>query len=90
MSKEGKDLKESYQWQIKSQYHSKPLAVGRKLTATLYFGDKRTHDVDNYSKLLLDACTGLLWEDDKQVMEMTVRKDYDKKNPRIEIEIIPS
>lgn len=87
MSKEGKSLKESYQWQIKSQYHGKPLLGSVKLTATLFFGTKRTQDIDNFNKLVLDALSGLVYEDDKQIQEMTVKKDYCKKNPRIELHI---
>jgi len=85
LSKEGKNLKESYMWQIKSQYRGEPLTGSVKLTVELYFGDKRIRDIDNYNKLLLDACSGLLFIDDKQITELTIKKFYDKENPRIEI-----
>jgi len=85
LSKEGKNLKESYMWQIKSQYRGEPLMGSVKLTVELYFGDKRIRDIDNYNKLLLDACSGLLFIDDKQITELTIKKFYDKENPRIEI-----
>jgi len=85
LSKEGKNLKESYMWQIKSQYRGEPLIGSVKLTVELYFGDKRIRDIDNYNKLLLDACSGLLFIDDKQITELTIKKFYDKENPRIEI-----
>jgi Holliday junction resolvase RusA-like endonuclease len=87
MTADGRKIKESYQWQIKGQYHGKPLAEPLRIAATLFFGTKRVHDVDNYGKLLLDACTGLLWDDDGQIVEMTVRKDYDKARPRIALTI---
>lgn len=51
LSKEGKNLKESYAWQIKSQYRGEPLIGSVKLTVELYFGDKRIRDIDNYNKL---------------------------------------
>ncbi len=87
MSKEGKDLKESYQWQCKAQHRSEPYAGPVSLNVRLYFGTKRVHDIDNYNKLLLDACTGILWIDDGQIQKLTVEKFYDKENPRIEMEI---
>ena len=31
-------------------------------------------DVDNYVKSILDALNGVAWEDDKQIIELTVRK----------------
>lgn len=33
-------------------------------------------DWDNVGKLVADACTGLLWQDDSQVAQATVRKRY--------------
>ena len=47
MSKEGKDLKESYQWQIKSQYKGKPLKGDIDLRVELFFKPNRKHD-NNY------------------------------------------
>jgi len=87
MSKQGKYLKESYQWQAKSQWHAKPLTRGLKLTLRAYFGTKRTQDIDNFNKLVLDALTGIVWEDDSQILELHIYKDYDKQNPRIELEV---
>lgn len=31
-------------------------------------------DIDNYAKSVLDALNGVAWEDDKQIIELTVRK----------------
>jgi crossover junction endodeoxyribonuclease RusA len=87
MSKDGKERKEAYAWEARGQYHGKPLAIGLKLTVTLFFGTKRTHDADNYSKLLLDALTGIVWEDDSQVQDLRIIKAHDKVQPRIELVI---
>ena len=85
MTAQGKALKEDYQWQIKSQYKGKPLTGGLKLTVGLFFRDKRVRDIDNYNKLILDACNELVWEDDRQIQELTIKKDYDKDFPRAEL-----
>lgn len=85
LTKEGKDLKEDYRWQVRSRWRVEPLEIPLKLTCVLFFGDKRRRDWDNYHKLSMDALNGIVWVDDSQVKEVTVRVSYDKKNPRIEI-----
>lgn len=85
LSKEGKDLKESYAWQAKAQHRGEPISGPVNLRLELFFGDKRIRDIDNYNKLILDACTGLLWLDDKQIMSLHIVKNYDKADPRIEM-----
>lgn len=87
MTKKGKELKESYQWQIKSQYKGKPLIKDIDLRIELFFGDNRKRDIDNYNKILLDAFTGILWEDDSQIQSLLIIKNKDIKNPRIEIQL---
>jgi crossover junction endodeoxyribonuclease RusA len=88
MMKRAKVLKESYQWEAKNQWR-KPILVGDlKIKLELYFGDKRKRDWDNFHKLTMDALTGIVWEDDSQIREATVKLFYDKENPRTEIEIL--
>ena len=85
MTKAGKDLKESYQWEAKSQWKKKPLTGDVSVSIVFYFGDKRKHDIDNYNKILLDALSGIVWEDDEQITELHINKEYDKENPRVEL-----
>ena len=85
MSAEGKTLKESYQWQARSQWKRKPLAKSLQIAVKLYHGTKRVTDWDNFHKLSMDALTGIVWLDDSQIQEADVCKFYDKENPRIEI-----
>ena len=87
MSADGKAIKESYQYQAQAQHNGEITTLPVKVTAVLFFGDKRIRDIDNHNKLWMDALSGIVWEDDKQVMELTVRKDYDKENPRIELNV---
>lgn len=87
MTKEGKALKEDYQWQAKSQWKKKMLTGDLSISVSFFFGTKRKADIDNFSKILFDALTGIVWEDDSQIQEVTLRKFLDKSNPRIEITI---
>lgn len=43
-------------------------------------------DIDNYYKSISDALTGVLWEDDNQIVEIHVVKWY-SDNPNVEIEV---
>lgn len=87
MTTKGKELKEDYQWQIKSQYRGNPMKGDIDLRVELFFADNRKRDIDNYNKILLDAFMGLLWEDDSQIQSLLIIKNKDLKNPRIEIQI---
>lgn len=87
MTKEGKDLKESYQWQARAQYKGAPTIEPVVVTARIFFSRRGKHDIDNFNKLFFDAFTGIVWEDDSQVEELHLYKDFDKDNPRIEITI---
>lgn len=85
MTKEGKEVKEGYQWEIKSQYKGKPLLQPISVVLELYFKDKARRDVDNFNKLVLDAGSGILWQDDSQIQELIIRKYLDKLKPRVEL-----
>ena len=85
MSAEGKALKESYQWEITSQWKDKIIYGNISVEIKLFFGDKRKRDVDNYNKLILDAMSGIVYLDDKQIQKITIEKLFDKSNPRAEI-----
>jgi len=45
-------------------------------------------DVDNYAKSALDALNTIVWNDDSQVVDLTISKFYDEK-PRLIIEVTP-
>lgn len=87
MTQKGKDLKESYQWQLKSQYKKKPLTGDIDLRVELFFGDERKRDIDNFNKILLDSMSGIIFEDDSQIQSLLIIKNKDKKNPRIELQV---
>lgn len=48
---------------------------------------RRSGDLDNRLKVVLDSLNGIAYEDDKQVVEIHAYRHDDKENPRVEIEI---
>lgn len=42
-------------------------------------------DIDNYLKLLLDCCTGFLWQDDRQVDQVFAQKVFAKDTGSIDL-----
>lgn len=57
---------------------------------TYFFPTKTRHDPDNYAgKMILDGLTAakIIKDDSFDCIELVLRGDYDKDNPRVEIEI---
>jgi len=52
-----------------------------------HFSDKRRRDVDDYFKLLLDSLTGIIWEDDSQIVALTGVKFQPELKDYIHLEI---
>lgn len=54
-----------------------------KLTINLYRNDKTTAkrygDADNHAKAILDACNGIVWHDDAQVVDLQIIKHKSAK-----------
>ncbi len=78
-------------WWINELGYSNTGLKNFNITITVYFDTKRRHDVDNQvPKFLLDAFTesGFIIDDDESHLHsLTLKTDYDKQNPRTEIEI---
>ena len=71
--------KEDMAWEARAQYRGKPLVGDLRVSVVLRWGTRRNHDVDNI-KSLLDAMTGILWEDDGQIVDLRVTKKHEKGN----------
>jgi Holliday junction resolvase RusA-like endonuclease len=87
MTSEGKALKEAYQWEAKSQWRDAPIRSEISMCVCFYFKTKRRRDLDNQNKLVLDALSGIAYEDDSQIATLLLHRRYDKDAPRIEISI---
>lgn len=46
---------------------------------------RRSGDLDNYLKCLLDALKGFFWVDDRQITQIFAHRHDDKDNPRVHI-----
>ena len=80
------EAKEAIAWEAKAQYMSEPKTGALKVRIDLFHDDKRRRDLDNI-KGLIDALTGVLWEDDSQIVELTIKKHTVVEYPRVEITI---
>lgn len=84
LSKVARVSKEGWAWEAKSQMSGGPRKGDLVVEIYLHFPDRRRRDLDNI-KALLDSMTGVLWEDDSQIVDLHIRKYVSKQNPRIEI-----
>ena len=78
--------KEAIAWEARSQYRGTPMSGSLNVSVALYWPDRRKHDIDNI-KALLDALTGIVWEDDGDIVELHTKKGFDKANPRVELTV---
>lgn len=46
------------------------------VTIDFYLPDRRRRDLDNLSKAVLDACNGIVWEDDQQITRLVLCKFF--------------
>lgn len=88
LSTKYRGAKGDLQLEITAQANFEPLSRTVAVNIIQYFGDKRKRDVDAYIKILLDSMEGIIYENDNQINELHVFKEYDKENPRIEIQIL--
>jgi Holliday junction resolvase RusA-like endonuclease len=85
MTAEGKAIKTAYQWEPKAQWRLPPLKDELSVSGRFFFGTKRKADLDNFNKLWQDALSGIVYDDDSQIGELHLYRDYDKSKPRIEV-----
>ena len=59
--------------------------TGRVRATINAYRPRKTGDLDNISKVLLDALSGWAWLDDSQVVELHLYRHDDASNPRVEL-----
>ena len=52
-----------------------------------FSGTRRRRDLDNLVKLVLDACNGVVWADDAQVVALDASVERGVSDPRTELEV---
>jgi Holliday junction resolvase RusA-like endonuclease len=72
---------------LKGSGHGKPTADPIALTCRFYRANGRTADLDNLVKLVTDALNGIVWKDDRQVVQLHASRFDRQERPRTEIEI---
>lgn len=65
-----------------------PWPVGPVSVTLHWFRARRSGDLDNRIKVLLDALQGLAYLDDKQVVELHAYRHDDKANPHAEVTVV--
>ena len=68
-----------------------PLDARYRVSIRVYLGARVTSDVDNLGKAILDGCNGVAWEDDRQIDDLHVVREFGHENERAEVhvEVIP-
>jgi Holliday junction resolvase RusA-like endonuclease len=79
-------------WQEKVAYEARyvmdgdePLTGDLQVSLKFYLSDRRRKDLDNLSKGVLDALNGIVFVDDRQIVDLHLQKYYDKDNPGVSV-----
>ena len=86
LSHKGRDFKARIK-ELATQSKQEKLEGDLFMIIELQFPTKRKADIDNYCKALLDALTGVFYEDDSQITELNITKSYEKNQPKTKITI---
>lgn len=72
-------------WAYRQYPYNEPL---KGLIAVTYRFYGSRLDIDNGIKLISDSCNGIIWGDDRQIIEMHVYVDRQNKQKRVEMEVL--
>ena|SRR5260370_5372407 len=73
---------------IKKYIHkNQPISEEVDVSIRFFFKTKRKRDLDNQNRLVLDALSGIVYEDDSQIAALHLFRDYDAAKPRIGITV---
>ncbi len=92
ISKDGKQYVKIIREQLELQMKTQNLSVSTEkceLYINFFFDNKRKNDLDNMVKPLLDAITGILFEDDKLIYKLVICKKDGLKYNKIVITHLP-
>ena len=66
---------------------AEPIAGSVSLKLYFYLRDNRRVDADNLSKAVCDALQGIAYQDDKQVVDLHIKKIIYRNDPGVWVEI---
>jgi len=66
-----------------------PFSSAVKVTIRLFYKDSRRRDIDNPVKTILDALEGIAYNNDSQVVKLTVYKHLKQKDNAVFVEVLP-
>jgi Holliday junction resolvase RusA-like endonuclease len=86
-TKESKDFKKRFQAYLKREVSKQKwdmsiTANGHWYLDCIFYQARTNQDNNNYYKILCDSLTGIVIEDDKNILVRTQRVMYDSKQPR--------
>ena len=84
LSQDARIYKKRIKLSAREQYKKSVSVFEFEISLFYFFPDKR-RDHLNCNKILLDALSGIVWKDDKQIKISHHYTNYDKQNPRIEV-----
>lgn len=87
VTKKAGAMKEAVAWEAKAEWPHEVLECDIKVEMIFYWPDKRKRDVDNV-KGFIDAFNRIVWQDDSQITDLTLRKRVHASDPRVEITVI--
>lgn len=87
-TKEAKQYKQGAKLRALTQ-GMRPIQEGEVALLITVFRPRKTGDLDNHLKVLLDSLNGVAYKDDKQVAEIFISRFEDKENPRVEVRVMP-
>ena len=75
-------------WMARQEYGSEePMTGELKAVLMFYLPDKRRRDLDNLSKAVLDACEGIVYHDDNQIVDKHTMKSYSKDYSGVRVKV---
>ena len=86
-----RNYKTAFALLVRSQVRDPPLTGALKVELRIFRNRKSATarnfgDLDNFTKPILDACSGALWLDDSQIVDLHVSKAI-APSPRVELSV---
>lgn len=79
----------AYAWQVTSAANEQGATCfdGNVSVSIRVYRPRKSGDLDNRAKCVLDCLQGVAYSNDSQIVELHMYRYDDKKNPRVEVEV---